>query len=491
MHLSLWILKNWLDEFEPELRSAQADESAAFIDEIRIEKARLYTSADLFDENTLYTGTSDSFYSDGCQQVVCRFGNSDLLLHTTDVTLVFNHILNAFYFYESWEKRMNLLIARQCSLTELLDESDEILMNPLLILDSSDGVLAISTAYANVEVDECRNELLASGATPPDKSVSFHRQGSTLFDPNNHNPFYIPSGFFPNGTWSQNIFRGQEWCGICVISEFHRPLDIGMMHLFYLFSQMIQHYTDTQSENNAFKLQSAFFLEAMKGEPQQISKLWRTLFTKQWNLSDQMILIDAAPLSMGYHTDAYLYRIFSRYSPHIFPAASEDHILLLCNISQLPKNDLLAFLRPWLKNCLYRCGVSQPFSDLAQLPAARRQAGIALQHGDPVAGCIYEAHDHMVYWLMETLKRQTDPSVIHPALNIISEYDQKHHAEYYQTLYTYLQNERNAILTAKQLNIHRNTLFHRLERIREKFCLDLEDPNERFYLILSFYYNMH
>lgn len=489
MQLSLWILKNWLADFDPELRISPTMESPDFINEIGIEKARLYNGFYPLDDTTVYTGTSHQFFGDEGRQVVCRFRGGDLLLASTDITLVFNQILNAFYYYESWENRMNLLMAEQCSLTELLDASDEILMNPLLIFDSSDAIIAASTSYLHVEVDEHWYELLSLGGTFPDKSVDFHKQSSALFDHRNHRPYYIPTGFFPNGSWSQNIFRQEEWCGICVVVEYRQPLDTGMLHLFYLFSQMIQRYTNTRSEHNAFKLQSAFFLEALEGQDPQTSGLRRRLLANGWNSQDSMILLRVVPLSPKYHTHTYLCRIFSGYSPYLFPAAMNHEILLLCNISKLLKQDLFSFLGPWLKNSYYRCGVSQPFSDLNQLSTAHKQSGIALQYGEQTAGSIHEVRDHMIFWLTEALKDRINPLTTHPALLQLREHDQKNHTDYYRTLFIYLKNERNSQMTAAQLNIHRNTLFHRLERIKELFCLDLNLPEERFYLMLSFYCN--
>ncbi len=433
MQLSLWILKNWLEEFEPVLHTAchgSLSEHASNIEShICIEKVRLYDGKSPMDPYTVYTGASHSFFCDNKQRVICFFRNDYLALDTEDVTLVLNQLLSAFSFYEAWERHMHLLMVRQCSLTELLDASDEVLKNPLLIHDSSDAIIAVSTSYLNIEVDESWYELLSYGATLPEKSVAFHKTDNAVFDHTNRRPFYIPAGFFPKGTWSQNIFRQEE----------------------------------------------------------QISHLQRKLQASQWEPLDLMMLLKAVPLSLEYPAHTYLCRIFSRYSPYIFPAHMEHELLLLCNLSKLPQQKLFSFLGPWLKNSFYHCGASRPFWDLKQLSIACRQADLALQYGEREAGSIHEIHHHMIHFLRDVFQEHTDPSVLHPALQAIGDYDQKHHTDYYNTLFRYLQNERNSVLTAKCLHIHRNTLFHRLERIRDLFHLELENPEERFYLLLSFY----
>ena len=53
-------------------------------------------------------------------------------------------------------------------------------------------------------------------------------------------------------------------------------------------------------------------------------------------------------------------------------------------------------------------------------------------------------------------------------------------------LLVYLQCERDMVLTAKMLFVHKNTLVYRLKRIVEIFDLNLDNAYEREYLTVSF-----
>ena len=59
-------------------------------------------------------------------------------------------------------------------------------------------------------------------------------------------------------------------------------------------------------------------------------------------------------------------------------------------------------------------------------------------------------------------------------------------SSYYKTLLTYARLQYNAVASAKALYIHRSSFINRMERIRELIHLNLEDPEERLYLLLSF-----
>ena len=59
--------------------------------------------------------------------------------------------------------------------------------------------------------------------------------------------------------------------------------------------------------------------------------------------------------------------------------------------------------------------------------------------------------------------------------------------DYYTTLKVYLENNMNLLHSAEKLYIHRTTLFYRINRVKEKLGLDLNDEETRRSLLMSFY----
>lgn len=506
MKLSLCVLRNWLIPFHPELETLrECEKQICSEDCICIENVRLFNgqaSADGSDPSTMYVGRQSDFFCSDSEKVICRYTNSTLFLETTDIISVFNEILNAFRYYEEWHMQLMHLLDQRGTLTELLDLSEPIIENPLIVFDSSDSVLAYSSKYENESLDEAWSSLIRNRYSPSHYALPFHNEKNTMFDQYNHEPYFTGKEFFPRNTYSQNIFYEKRWCGICAMIENETKFDIGRMHLFKILCEHIQLWVNKQTSDAIFKLDSSLFSNLIRGTCEDISGLRRKLQIRGWNAGEDMILLTVKPIADGYNTQQYLCSVFADISDYIYAVIFETNILLLCNVTSFPKKTLYDQLSPWLKKSGYHCGVSYPFSDVNEIPAAYQQAEAAFVHGEkknrgsvgdvsdalhsPVF--IHEIENYSISWIMDCIHTNMETFMMHPALSKIRSYDQKHHSFYYETLFCYLNNERNIKITAEQMNIHRNTLLQRISRLTDHFQIDFTDADERFYLLLSFRY---
>jgi len=89
-------------------------------------------------------------------------------------------------------------------------------------------------------------------------------------------------------------------------------------------------------------------------------------------------------------------------------------------------------------------------------------------------------------YTLHRLKESAMPWLIHPAIRLLQEYDAQNHTELEKTLRVYLQSERNYADTARALNVHRNSLLYRVERICDLTKVNLDDSDTRLHLLLSF-----
>lgn len=79
-------------------------------------------------------------------------------------------------------------------------------------------------------------------------------------------------------------------------------------------------------------------------------------------------------------------------------------------------------------------------------------------------------------------------SLLHPIIQKISNYDQKYHSDLLMTLQTHCYFFQNKKKTTEALNIHRNTLYYRLDKIEEIGEFSFEDDDTIRSLILGFSY---
>lgn len=70
-------------------------------------------------------------------------------------------------------------------------------------------------------------------------------------------------------------------------------------------------------------------------------------------------------------------------------------------------------------------------------------------------------------------------------LRQISDYDQKHNTQFYETLRTYLNCNCNAKRAAEKLFVHYKTMLYRIEKLKNTFNIDLEDSGGRLFLELG------
>ena len=141
---------------------------------------------------------------------------------------------------------------------------------------------------------------------------------------------------------------------------------------------------------------------------------------------------------------------------------------------------LAAFLRR--QNMV--CGMSNSFHSLREARGYYDQARTALRLGKETPLRPYRGH--MLEQIMSYIPRERAAWLVSPDVGRLAEADRTGGLELSATLRAYLEHDRSLTQTAQALFIHKNTLLYRLGRIRELIRCDLDDPDERLLLRLSF-----
>ena len=103
-----------------------------------------------------------------------------------------------------------------------------------------------------------------------------------------------------------------------------------------------------------------------------------------------------------------------------------------------------------------------------------------------------EASAPTLWFFRNKLARNEDVTdYLHPALETIRNIDADNGTEYLKTTATFLKHDSRAQRTGQELFLHRNAVLYRLKKMEELTGVDLEDPQERAYMRLSFLLEQH
>ena len=135
-------------------------------------------------------------------------------------------------------------------------------------------------------------------------------------------------------------------------------------------------------------------------------------------------------------------------------------------------------------------GISRPATGLSSLRDAYREAkdavGIAYELSDYDSTTYYG--DLKLYQLLLALKERNLEHLqrfCHDALGPLIEHDKRKQGDLVRTLNGFFTANGNLAKAAQELDVHRNTLVYRLERIAELAELDLDDSDNRLILHLA------
>ncbi len=137
------------------------------------------------------------------------------------------------------------------------------------------------------------------------------------------------------------------------------------------------------------------------------------------------------------------------------------------------------------ENNLY-VGISQKFSTLSEAKKQYHYALDALEIGQ-------KRHSHCtcfdectLYIISDMISKRYDPmDICHPAVILLINYDSENGSSLLNTLKQYIYFSSAPAEAAKALNIHRNTLFYRIGKIKEITGIKLDNGDEKSQIFMS------
>ena len=139
----------------------------------------------------------------------------------------------------------------------------------------------------------------------------------------------------------------------------------------------------------------------------------------------------------------------------------------------------------WISNRRHIYGLSYVFKDPLLTEKMARQASTVLQFGS-------HSHDKKTEWsfpeyaLLLLVNATNDASdFMHPGILEMEKYDLENNTRYLETLKEWLLHRMDYSATAKAMNLHRNSLYYRMQRICDLFGIEINDMNTDVQLYLT------
>ena len=136
------------------------------------------------------------------------------------------------------------------------------------------------------------------------------------------------------------------------------------------------------------------------------------------------------------------------------------------------------------------CGLSNVFFDITEIDNNRFMAQDVLKVGSSISKSkkIFEFKDYALYCIISKIKETPHyKAYIHPALKKLISYDEKFNTDYFSTLKTYILSFKDLSYTSTKLNIHRNSVKYRLQKIVDICDIDFTDELLCAQLLCNFY----
>lgn len=476
MKLSMWMLADWLKKYSPVVK---IEEGAQVL-----RSARILSSDMRIEPQNVYLAPAGEFISGEKDRVLCVQGHDMLLLDTTDMDSVLNDIFDAFDHYNRWADGLLQDIEDGCDLQHLLDASHAVFGEPLAVFDAGHMLIAHSGQYGPGSVDAEWDVMLQTGNNSLDilekMREHLHRSRSC------HQVQELNFPFFSMYSMQRMLFHGQTVIGQIILLEFHRREGAGVRQLLDTLGGLLERWMEHSREQRLLQAESEIFQRLLDRRPVSAGELDHKLAVMGWEKEHEKLLLRIRILEEYREITHPLRAKLERVFPDCVVFLRQEEIYILADLFFTPWETLERELRALLKNSAFYCGVSYPFRDVLQLAVPDGQCSLTLGFASGRRGGIFLCRDHALDYLRSTLCTYADPAAIHPALRILRESDERNHSDLYRTLYVYLTNNCNLAHTAQLLNLHRNSLMYRLNKIQSMAELDLGDSRLREHLYLSY-----
>ncbi len=376
-------------------------------------------------------------------------------------------------------------------LQHIVTTARKVFGNPIIMGDNGLKILAYS--HEGIIHDKTWN-MFVSGGSYEDVIQSSESGIPEMVEKNNY-PFYLKADFHEHRWIVRKIEVGGKNIGTAHVLEYETAFDDSDLELFQLFCDIVSLELQrdpfyTKSRGIYYEYFIGNILNGKIIDPMVIQERIKMLGLK---LDPHLFILTFQPRPdsvlrfpievLRNHLEDILWgakclvyndsvvALLSRKNEHEF-SLHENHKL----ISFLSENNMLL-------------GISRSFSDVSEIRKFFLQSTKAIELGLRLSprDTFFWYEDYNFYQLFEAASKAEEiDDFCKPVLWKIREYDQIHNTSHLDELEAYISADNDRLKSAQILHVHRNTMDYRINKINELFEIDVDDPEMKFSLNLSF-----
>lgn len=367
----------------------------------------------------------------------------------------------------------------------ILNESYEILGNPIVMFDTSYNLLACVDGI--VTDDWLWNEITTLG--------TFSHETVDFFNTENFIEAYaqadvvalMKSDKLKYDRVEGKLFDkdGVQLGNINVVSCM-KPFEDGDMELIGILCEILS----VELQNSEFYkkidrvYQESLLSNLLDGKIQdneivkaKIAELYEELKTNLYLAIADITKYDHTLTHLAYFRDLFK-KIQAEYKYYIH---LNDIVIIISTDNTMLniKNDLSKLNEFFIKYKIY-AGISSGFQDLLKLREYYREAINALNYGLNGKGLqhIFKYDDIRIEHFLNSVKNTADMSQIYSQVIFsLQEYDKKNNTTLLELLYTYLLYGKDTRLTCEKMGLTRSNLYRQLKKLEDIFEIDFKNGN--------------
>jgi len=402
---------------------------------------------------------------------------------------IFNRIIAVFDRWNRFRDDLSDLVEQKQPVDALLARCVQELENPIYLHNHQYEFLAGADALPFSRPERMSQMIRALNNDPVYRSV----KNSEAF-------FSIPASFTEHPFLCCNSWSGKAHYDYrIVLAGSRRAFTAADESAFRLLCGYIQRAMRLPSEQKRLFSDSTdtqhlreLFEDVLAQSTPDYLRLSRELAPYGWLTEHKLcvLAIQIPQTDAELHSPPLLRQQLEQRFPQGVTIVQNSQILLIVNLSRNEQSidQMLHSSVYFLRDNFLKVGVSNPAAALHHLHSCCTQARIALEY--VLAGSSYAWRIHfrdiaLNYILSNCSGQLSAQAVCSPKLLQLRQYDAEHNTELYRTLQCYIECHFNALEATRKLFIHRSTFLYRLERAKNLFLIDLDDPDELLHMMIS------